>query len=65
MLPPTRFLSRLLGLYCICADWRWSRTEAVAVETVTALFHSPPVMYIAGAMALAAGLAIVLGHNVC
>ena len=38
--------------------------RGVAVETVTALFHSPPVMYIAGAMALAAGLAIVLGHNV-
>jgi hypothetical protein len=34
------------------------------VETITALIHTPPVLLIAGIIALIAGLAMVLGHNV-
>jgi len=34
------------------------------VEMVTALLHSPPLVFIVGLMVVAVGLAMVLGHNV-
>lgn len=38
--------------------------KRVAVETVTALMHDAPLMFVVGVMALVAGLAMVLAHNV-
>ncbi len=38
--------------------------KQATIETVTALMHNPPVLFVAGIMALAAGLAIILCHNV-
>jgi hypothetical protein len=35
-----------------------------SVETIQAMVHNAPVLYIAGVIALTAGLAMVLGHNV-
>jgi vacuolar-type H+-ATPase subunit I/STV1 len=34
------------------------------IETIKAMVHNAPVLYVAGIIALAMGLAMVLGHNV-
>jgi hypothetical protein len=38
--------------------------KQATVETVTALVHNPPVLFIVGVIALGVGLAMILGHNV-
>jgi hypothetical protein len=60
----TRFLSRLLGLYCILVGLSMVTHRRATVETVTALVHNPPALYLAAMVALVTGLAIILGHNV-
>jgi hypothetical protein len=64
MSPLTVFLSRLLGLFTIMITASLAAHRQASVETMTALVHSPPLILIAGLIAFAAGLAIVLGHNV-
>jgi putative exporter of polyketide antibiotics len=60
----TRFLARLLGLSCILVGLSMVTHKRATVETVTALVHNPPVLYLAAVFTLVAGLAMVLGHNV-
>jgi hypothetical protein len=60
----TIFLSRLLGLYCILVGLSMVTHRQTTVETIKALVHNAPVLFVAGVIALAAGLALVLGHNV-
>jgi len=64
MSPRTTFLSKLIGLYCILAALSMAAHRQATVETVAALVHNPPLLVIAGILALIAGLAMVLGHNV-
>ena len=64
MPPCTVFLSRLIGLYCILASLAMAAHRQPTVETMTALIHTPAVLFLAGIIALLAGLAMVLGHNV-
>jgi hypothetical protein len=64
MSPLTVFLSRLIGLYCILASLSMAAHRQATVETVTALIHTPPLLLIAGIIALIAGLAMVVGHNI-
>jgi len=60
----TLFLSRLLGLYCILASLSLVVHKQATVSTVNMLVHNPPMLLLLGVITLAAGLAIVLGHNV-
>ena len=60
----TVFLSKLIGLYCILASLGMAAHRQATIETMTALIHTPPVLFLAGIVALLAGLAMVLGHNV-
>lgn len=64
MSPRTVFLSRLLGLYYILAALSMFLHKQTDVQTVTALIHNSPVMFVIGILTLLAGLAIVLAHNV-
>ena len=64
MSPRTTFLSRLLGLYCILCGLSMVTHRRATVETMTALVHNPPVLFIVGVITLVAGLAMILGHNV-
>jgi len=64
MSPRTIFLSRLIGLYCILTPLSLVTHKDASVAAVTALFHSSSMLLIVGVIGLAAGLAIVLGHNV-
>jgi len=60
----TVFLARLLGLYCILISLAMAVHRHATVETMTALIQTPPVLFLAGIIALVAGLALVLGHNI-
>jgi len=60
----TLFLSRLIGLYCILVALSMMIRRQTTVETVTALLQSPSMMLIVGIITLAAGLAMVLAHNI-
>ena len=60
----TIFLSRLIGLYCIVIAVSMMTRRQATVETVTALIQNPSMMLIVGIITLAAGLAVVLAHNI-
>jgi len=64
MSPRTLFLSKLIGLYCIVIALSMMTRRQATVETVTALLQNPSMMLIVGIITLAAGLAMVLAHNV-
>jgi putative exporter of polyketide antibiotics len=64
MSPRTIFLSRLIGLYCIVIALSMMTRRQATVETVTALLQNPSMMLVVGIITLAAGLAVVLAHNI-
>jgi hypothetical protein len=64
MSPHTVFLSKLIGLYCIVIALSMMTRRQATVETVTALLQNPSMMLIVGIITLAAGLAMVLAHNI-
>ncbi len=59
----TRFLSRLLGLFCLIVGFTMLLQRQSTVQTVTALLADRPLTYVLGVIVLFAGLAIVLVHN--
>ena len=60
----TLFLSRLIGLYCVLVALSMMTRRQATLESVTTLLHSPSMMFVLGAITLAAGLAMVLAHNI-
>jgi len=64
MSPRTVFLSRLIGLYCILVTLPMMIHKQATVETAIALLHDPSMMLVLGVFTLAAGLAMVLAHNI-
>jgi hypothetical protein len=62
--PRTTFLSRLIGLYLLLISLAMLTHKQSTVESIIALMHNPPVLLVTAVIAMAAGLAMVLGHNV-
>src|SRR5246127_3311704 len=63
MNPLTIFLGRLLGLFTLITSF-WLLVERQnTISTIPALLGNRPVMVVFAIIALAGGLAIVLGHN--
>jgi hypothetical protein len=60
----TRFLSRLIGLYCILMALAMAAHRQATVDTITAMVHDAPLLFLCGILAVTGGLAIVLNHNV-
>jgi len=60
----TLFLSRLIGLYCILVALSMITRRQATLETLTALLQNPSMMWVLGVITLAAGLAMVLAHNI-
>jgi vacuolar-type H+-ATPase subunit I/STV1 len=60
----TRFLARLIGLYCVLAALLMSAQRTAMIAAVDALIHSAPLMLLLGVITVAAGLALILGHNI-
>jgi hypothetical protein len=64
MKPLTVYLGRLLGLFTLITSF-WLLTERqTTIFTIPALLGNRPAMVMFAVMALAGGLAIVLGHNI-
>ena len=64
MSPTTIFLGRLLGLYLIAISIAMLASKRRTLATLDEMARSGPWMLFSGMVATAAGLAIVLGHNV-
>ena len=64
MSPRTPFLSRLIGLYAILVALSMFSRGQATVETVAALLQNPSIVFVLGVVMLAAGLAMVLAHNI-
>ena len=62
--PLTIFLAKLLGLYCIIVALAMMTRKKSAIATLNALIRDPPLLLLAEVLGLAAGLALVLGHNI-
>jgi hypothetical protein len=60
----TAFLGRLIGLYLIFISLAMAAHKQTTIESMNALVHNPPVLFVIGVIAVAAGLAMVLGHNI-
>ncbi|HXM17971.1 MAG TPA: hypothetical protein VN934_04080 [Candidatus Tumulicola sp.] len=60
----TVFLSKLIGLYCILLTLTMAVNKQATVQTVIALVHNAPVLYVFGLTLVAVGLAMILSHNV-
>lgn len=60
----TAFLGRLIGFYCILVGLAFAARKEAALGAVTALIHDPAILLVLGVVTLAAGLAMVLAHNV-
>jgi hypothetical protein len=63
MAPRTIFLSKLIGFFCVAVSLAMMAHGQATVNLMTALVHDPPLVLLMGMIGLAAGLAIVLGHN--
>ena len=64
MSPRTIFLSRLIGLYCILVALSMITRRHATLESVTGLLRNPSMILLIGVITLAAGLAMVLAHNI-
>ena len=64
MVTTTVFLGRLLGLYLIAISITMFVNKRRTLATLDEMVRSGPGMLFSGMVATAAGLAIVLGHNV-
>ncbi len=60
----TTFLSRLIGPYSILVPLSMLTHKEASMAAVNALVHSAPSMLLLGVITLAAGLAMVLAHNI-
>jgi hypothetical protein len=64
MSPLTRYLSRLLGAFLlVMAVSEWTQPGLLTVVAPT-MVDQPALLWVSGILTFAAGLAIVLGHNV-
>jgi hypothetical protein len=64
MLARTVFLSRLIGLYCVFISLSMMAHKQATVTALDDIIRNPGALLMAGILGLAAGLAVVLAHNV-
>ncbi len=64
MVPLTIFLAKFIGLYCIVLTTTMMMHKQRAVTTINALIRNPPLLMFIEMLGLAAGLAMVVGHNI-
>jgi hypothetical protein len=64
MSPPTRYLSRLLGVFLLVTAVAELTQPALLTTIAPAMLDQPALLFVSGLLTLAPGLAIVIGHNV-
>jgi hypothetical protein len=60
----THFLARLLGIYCLVISIMMLSRRQAMLAIVTSCIQNRALLFLVEILALAAGLAIVLGHNI-
>jgi len=60
----TAFLSKLIGIYCVLLSLVMAASKQSSVQTIIALVHDAPLVFVVGLVIVAAGLAMILSHNV-
>lgn len=60
----TVFLARLFGVYCLVIAAAMLIRRRETITTINAMIEDPRAIMLAGAVALAVGVATILGHNV-
>ncbi len=60
----TTFLGRLLGFYSILVGLAMLAHKQATVDMLATLFSNPAAVFGVGLIGVAAGLALILGHNV-
>ena len=63
MTATTRFLCRLLGLYCLIAALLMALHRETFLKIVTSLVQDAALMFVVGIITVLGGLALVLVHN--
>ena len=58
------FLAKLFGIYLLIMGVLWAVRGDVISGVVAEMFHSRPVMFLSGVIALAIGIAMAIGHSV-
>jgi len=60
----TTFLAKLIGLGTVCIAGAMAFNKPSMLASINTLFHEPAFILTYGIIALIAGLAMVIGHNV-
>lgn len=60
----TIFLAKFLGLYCIVVALAMTIRRQSTIAAIEALIRDPPLLLLAEVLTLAAGIAMIVGHNV-
>jgi len=60
----TIFLAKFFGLYCIVVALAMMIRKQSTVATIQALLRDPPLLLFVEVLGLAAGLAMIVGHNI-
>ena len=60
----TIFLAKFLGLYCIVVALTVMIRKQSTVATIQAMLRDPPLLLFVEVVGLAAGLAMIVGHNI-
>ncbi len=60
----TIFLARLWGLYCLVVALAMAANKRNMLAAIDGFLRSAPLMMLASIIALALGLAMVIGHNI-
>ncbi len=60
----TTYLGRLLGFFAILVALSMLAHKQAAMEMIATLGNSPQAVFAVGLIAIAAGLALILGHNI-
>ena len=64
MSPLTIFLAKFLGLYCIVVALAMMPRKQTTVAIIKALVGNPPLLLFVEVLGRAAGLAMIIGHNI-
>jgi hypothetical protein len=60
----TAFLGKFIGIYLILISLPMAINKQSTLETVMAMVHNGPVVFVVGLMLVALGVAMILSHNV-
>jgi hypothetical protein len=60
----TSFLSKLIGIYCVFVSIAMALNKPATIQTVLELVNNGPLVFVFGLILVAAGLAMILSHNI-